>query len=68
MVAAHGYSGGIGGRGKRESRQRCQDGDKHKLRSKEDHVGHLKMKQIEVRPVAEMKRWGSVKQMKAKEK
>jgi len=56
MIAAHGDCGSIGGGGEREGSQRSQGGDEHELRGKEDHVGELKMKRCEMRPVARMKR------------
>jgi len=56
MITTHGDSSGIGGRGERESSQRSHDGDEHKLRSEEEHVGQFEMMQSDVRPVAEMKR------------
>ena len=55
MIVTHSNCSSIRSGGEGERRQRGQDSDEHKLRGEENHVGQLKMKQSEVRPVAGVK-------------
>ena len=45
LTAAHSDGSSVGRRSERESSQRSQDGDEHKLRGDENHVGKLELKQ-----------------------